>query len=350
MPDFFLDPWLIQPSLNQIQRHDEVRRLGSKVMDLLVCLAERPNQPVTKEELIARVWQGEFTTEESLTTAVYELRKALDDDARCPKFIGTVRGRGYRLLGDVEIREVDGAVVEAAAEPEAAAASPPESIPASLPATVRRPRRTAALVVVLAMLSISALLLLRRSLSPNATPEPSGTATAVVDPVEPEPDAISLRPDSEPTTPSVSRPDAASSPFASGPPAVCSVVVVPIESLTADPESSVFAQGLSEQLAQDLAQSGTLAVVPGYSSVMSGRLSSDLSTDAVVEGSVQSSGTRLWIRMQMVDTLGGRLLWGGTYTHELGNSLDLQQELSKEITHQILEQIEPVADCAGPGF
>ena len=375
MSDFFLDPWHIRPSLNQIQRDDEVRRLGSKVMDLLVCLAERPNQPVSKEELIARVWQGEFTTEESLTTAVYELRKALDDDARCPKFIGTVRGRGYRLLTPVETHAnerpaPDHAAGVKASEPSAehrAAAneksparpiSPSEKHVASAPSTEleiataeRRLPRAAVIIAVIVMLSLSAFLVLRRTSSSQITTDLISTASPVGDPTgrKDRKPATSSTSEAEATTSNPSKP-ATTNVYASGPRAVCSVVVVPIESLTADPESSVFAQGLSEQLAQDLAQKGTLAVVPGYSSVMSGRLSSDLSTDAVVEGSVQSSDTRLWIRMQMVDTLGGRLLWGGTYAHELGNSLDLQQELSKEITHQILEQIEPVADCASSGF
>lgn len=339
MSDFFLDPWHIRPGLNQIQRHDEIRQLGSKVMDLLVCLAEQPNEPVTKEQLIDRVWQGEFTTEESLTTAVYELRKALGDDARCPKYVATVRGRGYRLLGSVEYDSPKSAPVQPSSETRNP--SPIE------PKADARPPQTSRLLwiaAITAVVALSAFLQLRRQAQQPA--DMLETWTGLDSAALAGPPTVT---DSE-TASKPSLLEQQTNPYASGPRAVCSVVVVPIESLTADSKSTVFAQGLSEQLAHDLAQSGTLAVVPGYSSVMSGRLSSDLNTDAVVEGSVQASGDRLWIRMQMVDTLAARLLWGGTYAHELENSLDLQHELSKEITRQILEQIEPVADCASSGF
>ena len=333
MRDFFLDPWHVQPSLNQVRRDAEVRQMGPKVMGLLVCLANQPNQAVTKETLVDEVWQGAFTSDEALTTAIYELRKALDDDARCPQFVATVRGRGYRLLGEVQWLSPASHAEDPSPETElqqgrAQAISPTAASPA------KPSGRLGVQAVWTPILWI-------------------GGATALV--------AMALmlnlsEPSSErPTDPSDSpvataEPDTQANPYASGPRPICSVVVLPLESRTTDSDSTIFAQGLSEQLAHDLAQGGTLAVVPGYSRVVTDRLSSDLSTDAVVEGSVQRSGDRLWIRMQMVDTLGARLLWGGTYEHELGNSLGLQHELSGEITEQILLHVEPVEGCAAQGF
>jgi tetratricopeptide (TPR) repeat protein len=68
-------------------------------MQVLVCLARRAPAVVTKDELFRDVWQGVFVTDEALTYVIWELRKALGDDARRPRFIETIPKRGYRLLG-----------------------------------------------------------------------------------------------------------------------------------------------------------------------------------------------------------------------------------------------------------
>lgn len=73
--DFRLEPWLVRPQLSTIELGSTCKRLSHKVMAVLVCLAERPQQLVTKEELFERVWEGAFTSDEALSTVVYELRK-----------------------------------------------------------------------------------------------------------------------------------------------------------------------------------------------------------------------------------------------------------------------------------
>jgi DNA-binding winged helix-turn-helix (wHTH) protein len=51
-------------------------------------MARRPGQLLTKDELVAAVWAGSVVTDASLNQAVRELRKALGDDARSPRYIG----------------------------------------------------------------------------------------------------------------------------------------------------------------------------------------------------------------------------------------------------------------------
>ena len=67
-------------------------------MDVLVCLAERAGKTVTKDEVFASVWSGQFVTESALARCIAELRQTLGDDARRPRFIETIPKRGYRLL------------------------------------------------------------------------------------------------------------------------------------------------------------------------------------------------------------------------------------------------------------
>src|SRR6185369_10693665 len=55
--------------------------------------------PVAKADLFASVWKDTAVTDEALTSCIQELRKALEDDARQPRFIETRHRRGYRFVG-----------------------------------------------------------------------------------------------------------------------------------------------------------------------------------------------------------------------------------------------------------
>ena len=62
-------------------------------------MAERPHELLSKQQLIDTIWPDTIVTEASLNQAIRELRKALGDDARSPKFIETVHRRGFRFIG-----------------------------------------------------------------------------------------------------------------------------------------------------------------------------------------------------------------------------------------------------------
>jgi len=75
-----------------------VVRLEPKAFDLLLYFAAHPEETLSREKLIADVWDGKFVTDDAVMVAVYALRQAFDDDSRSPKFIETIRGRGYRWI------------------------------------------------------------------------------------------------------------------------------------------------------------------------------------------------------------------------------------------------------------
>jgi DNA-binding winged helix-turn-helix (wHTH) protein/tetratricopeptide (TPR) repeat protein len=66
--------------------------------DLLVTLARRAPAVVGADELIATVWNGAAVSDETLTQRVALLRRALGDDAKSPRYLRAVRGRGYQLI------------------------------------------------------------------------------------------------------------------------------------------------------------------------------------------------------------------------------------------------------------
>ena len=75
-----------------------VVRLEPKAFDLLEFFAAHPEEMLSRERLIADVWNGKFVTDDAVMVAVYALRQAFDDDSRKPQFIETIRGRGYRWI------------------------------------------------------------------------------------------------------------------------------------------------------------------------------------------------------------------------------------------------------------
>jgi DNA-binding winged helix-turn-helix (wHTH) protein/tetratricopeptide (TPR) repeat protein len=71
---------------------------------VLCALARRPGALLTKNALLDEVWGHQFVSESVLKTAISELRTALQDDARQPRFIETVSRRGYRFIATVVAR------------------------------------------------------------------------------------------------------------------------------------------------------------------------------------------------------------------------------------------------------
>jgi DNA-binding winged helix-turn-helix (wHTH) protein/TolB-like protein/predicted Zn-dependent protease len=87
---------------------DEVVPLPPKAIDLLVVLVESGGQVLSKDELINLVWQDSFVEEANLSHHVFILRKALGEDKNGSKFIETIPRRGYRFVSEVTELGIDG--------------------------------------------------------------------------------------------------------------------------------------------------------------------------------------------------------------------------------------------------
>jgi DNA-binding winged helix-turn-helix (wHTH) protein len=83
----------------QLVRNDRDVHLTPKALDLLALLvAERP-RAIAKTKIHERLWPGTFVTESNLTTLMTELRKALGDTPRAPRYVQTVHRFGYAFCG-----------------------------------------------------------------------------------------------------------------------------------------------------------------------------------------------------------------------------------------------------------
>ena len=84
---------------------------------VLLFLLRNPGRIVSKEEIVGAVWNDIAVSDNSLTRAIAQLRRVLDDDPREPRYILTVPTLGYRFLSEVKAREDRFSVEVAAGAP-----------------------------------------------------------------------------------------------------------------------------------------------------------------------------------------------------------------------------------------
>jgi DNA-binding winged helix-turn-helix (wHTH) protein len=86
----------------RLTRHGRAVHLSNKAFDLLETLASARPAMLTKEDLMERLWPQTFVVEANLSNLIAEIRAALGDRSRRPRFIRTVHGRGYAFCAAVE--------------------------------------------------------------------------------------------------------------------------------------------------------------------------------------------------------------------------------------------------------
>lgn len=111
----------------------EVRPVEPKALDVLRLLLERAPAVVDKQEIFATVWKDVAVTDNALTRIIAQLRKALDDDAKDPRYIATVSTRGYRMVTPVAIHNAPLEPVTARPLPSANASAIAESKVSTFP-------------------------------------------------------------------------------------------------------------------------------------------------------------------------------------------------------------------------
>ncbi len=86
-----------------LYRQGQVVALAPKPFDTLAYLAAHPRRVVPKQELLDAIWPDTFVTDDVLVQGIVEVRRALGDSAREPRWIQTLPKRGYRFLGEVTV-------------------------------------------------------------------------------------------------------------------------------------------------------------------------------------------------------------------------------------------------------
>src|SRR5215831_15299634 len=100
---YAFDDYTLDPEHYELRQAGRLVRLEPRVFDLLVYLVQHPGRTVTKEELLKQLWPNQFVTDDSLTTAVAQIRRALHDTGQAQRYIQTVRRRGYRFIASIAV-------------------------------------------------------------------------------------------------------------------------------------------------------------------------------------------------------------------------------------------------------
>jgi predicted ATPase/DNA-binding winged helix-turn-helix (wHTH) protein len=95
----------LDPVQHVLYDNDKPLRLGSRALEILIVLAERNGQVVSKNELIARVWPKSNAQDATLRVHIAALRKALRDGERGARYVENFSGRGYRFVAHVIRRQ-----------------------------------------------------------------------------------------------------------------------------------------------------------------------------------------------------------------------------------------------------
>lgn len=97
MEPFELGEWRIDPASREIRSCDGSTRVSPKAMQVMEVLVGAGGDVIRRDDLLDAVWGDVIVGEEVLTHAIAELRRALCDSARQPRYIETVHKAGYRL-------------------------------------------------------------------------------------------------------------------------------------------------------------------------------------------------------------------------------------------------------------
>jgi DNA-binding winged helix-turn-helix (wHTH) protein/predicted ATPase len=95
------EPFTLDLANECLWRGSQAIKLRPKAFAVLEYLLGRPGQLVTKRNLISAVWQDTFVGDAVLKVAIREIREALADDPKSPRFIETAHRRGYRFIGQI---------------------------------------------------------------------------------------------------------------------------------------------------------------------------------------------------------------------------------------------------------
>jgi TolB-like protein/DNA-binding winged helix-turn-helix (wHTH) protein len=281
----------------ELRRDREPVRIQQQPARVLVLLARRAGELVTREEIQREIW-GDSTFvdfDQGLNYCIKQVRVALGDQADTPRFVETLPRRGYRFLVPVErVTPPPGAPPL----PKAVAGAPP---PFALHGALAARRWWIGMAVVLAV--ALGFLAVRRGAAPARARQ----------------GRIML-------------------------------AVLPFENHSSDDPDGVFADGLTEEMITQLGRlhPRELGVIARTSSMAYkgtrkpvAEVGRELGVDFVLEGSVRRSGERVRVSAQLVRIADGAQLWADAYDRRATDVIGIQDEIAGRIARALEVQLLP---------
>lgn len=96
-----LNEWTIEEGQNRISRGNLSKKVTPRSMQVLMYLLENGRAPTSIERILSHVWRDRVVVESVVHRCISELREALEDDFREPRYIETITKRGYRIVASI---------------------------------------------------------------------------------------------------------------------------------------------------------------------------------------------------------------------------------------------------------
>ncbi|MEY9181455.1 TolB-like protein/Flp pilus assembly protein TadD [Bradyrhizobium sp. USDA 326] len=243
--DFTLDT-----GRRELRQGAETISIAPQVFDLLNYLIRNRERVVSKDDLIAGVWNGRIVSDAALTTRINAARSAIGDTGEKQQLIKTLPRKGFRFVGAVQ--ETGSSAIETGGSVERAGDMPPR----------------------------------------------------------------------------------------------LSIVVLPFANLSDDREQDYLVDGVAESLTTDLSRiAGSFVIARNSAVSYKGRavdvrqVGRELNVRYVLEGSVQRSGKRLRMNVQLIDAESGRHLWAERFEKPVVDLFDMQDEIVSRLANTLGRQL-----------
>lgn len=297
--------------------------MGSRSLDILGVLVERPGELVPRAEIISAVWPGTTVEDSNLDVQIAALRRVLDDTRAEGSCIQTIRGRGYRFT--VPVMSLESSVARACGRQSGNGASGPineqperpdppaprrgDNTPPTVPPRARRRFGAGGLVLVAGGLCLLGIMVT----------------------------ALNLR---SPRFGAVS------------PAPRLSIVVLPFIDLSDNRDQRQLANSITDELTTDLSllpdvrvTSQKTAFTYGSKFIDTKQVGRELGVHYLLEGSVQRSGSQVRVNAQLIDSETDANVWAERFDGEIGNLFVLKDDITRRIV--IALNVEMINRAAG---
>lgn len=293
---------LVEPTTGRISCDGREVHMEPRAMDVLLYLASRPGEVISREEIESSVWAGMIVGYDSLTSAIIKLRKAFADNSHNPQYIETVAKRGYRLLAPVK-----SASPEHIHQPEVAEGvsdtETPNDVSRHAPSPLRWQNHLRSLAYAAVSIAVIATIFMLR---PTTAPvSDAGTATVAQH-------------------------------------GKASLLVLPFTDSGNNKDQEYFSDGITDDLINDLSQYSGLNVMARRTSYIYKHRTTDIQSIAhqlgvtyVIDGDVHRAGNRLRINVQLIDANTGVNIWARRFDRETKDIFDVQDDIRKNILNSL---------------
>ena len=282
---------MLDPDRRELSRGTELVAVEPQVFDLLVYLIGNRERVVSKDDLLASIWQGRIVSESALNTRISAARLAIGDNGEDQRLIKTLPRKGIRFVGSVKEEKP----FRGAAGDQCEALTVPQSAARSAGTVGFGSTSSYDSEVISGKQSIAAHLQESRDLPLPALP---------------------------------------------------SIAVLPFSNFGADAQQEYVSDGLVEDIITELSRFRELFVIARNSSfkykgkaVDLRQVGRELGVRYVLEGSLRRSGNRIRVAVQLIDAESGGHVWADRYEHEFADVFALQDSITRSVVGALQPQI-----------